>query len=344
MKQKNIIIIAVVAVVFLSGGFLLWKNQQKRTEEARIAANTINYEVEAYNLAMTILAPKEQFESQIDNTKYPLMPILKITDKNKAYTIEGRVAKYSQSAYDGLVRVAKKDDRFSELVADDKLGNVPGVGYQNAMQYFVFLNVLKRDKDLYFLELRINNSKNDGDDKEIYDKPEVQNLLKSVRAKSDYKAPERDYIIEDRGAIKIKKIANDINGLKIKQQSSTGNRIELTATKDNDTKLAARISFHIASAKLGLDEVMANDYNIKKGSFVYDQTFKIAETDVKATSVNNKTGGIKTFFLFFAKDGVVFQGMASYLPENKADFDTMFESVIKNLSVDKERAKKYYSF
>lgn len=59
MKQKNIIITAIAAVVLLGGGFLIWQYQQKRAEEARVVANTVNYEVEAYNLAMTVVAPKE---------------------------------------------------------------------------------------------------------------------------------------------------------------------------------------------------------------------------------------------------------------------------------------------
>lgn len=47
-------------MVLLGGGFLIWQYQQKRAEEARVVANTVNYEVEAYNLAMTVVAPKEQ--------------------------------------------------------------------------------------------------------------------------------------------------------------------------------------------------------------------------------------------------------------------------------------------
>lgn len=35
--------------------------------------------------------------------------------------------------------------------------------------------------------------------------------------------------------------------------------------------------------------------------------------------------------------------MDNYPVDHKADFDVMFESVTKNLSVDKERANKYYT-
>lgn len=193
------------------------------------------------------------------------------------------------------------------------------------------------------MELRIDSSKSDGNGKEIYNKPEVQQLLKSIRVKSDYQAPEHDYITDSSGVMKIKKIASEINGWKIKQQHLTSQWVELEAKKDDVAKKPMKVALKIRSTKHNLEEVMAEDGSIKRGDHVYDQTVKIGDAELKTTSVDKQASSSRSFLLYLFKEGVVFEGMDSYPVDHKADFDVMFESVIKNLSVDKERANKYYT-
>lgn len=145
------------------------------------------------------------------------------------------------------------------------------------------------------MELRIDNSKSDGNGKEIYNKPEVQQLLKSIRVKSDYQAPEHDYITDSSGVMKIKKIASEINGWKIKQQHSISQWIELEAKKDDVAKKPMKVALKIRSTKHNLEEVMAEDGSIKRGDYVYDQTVKIGDAELKTTSVDKQAGSSRSF-------------------------------------------------
>lgn len=344
MKNKKIIIGIIAGVVLLAGGVVAWQIiSKKKAEEKRIKDNTVVLESEGYDFGVKMLAWKDKFWTEIENEDTPRYPELKIADREKTVKINVELKKVSDSGRANMLEHAKKKESFVEIKADEKSGSLGGYASLDAFGMIVRLDVEKEKEYTKVLEMIVKDANDAKNSKVAFEKPEVQDLIKSVR-KTDYKAPQKDYVSDYKELYKVKKIDANFKGFEVKQESSDTGRIEIVAKKDKDTEIS--VGFYIKSMKKNLDQVISEDYFVKKGDRKYSEEFTFEGGKGKATVPKDALFGSKAVKYYFEKDGAIFSGYADYPKgeEYRTIAGELVMTILKNIQVDVERVKKKVTY
>lgn len=340
-QRQQLFIGGIVTALSLMGlglGVFLYTEHQKQIAQKNIAANTVQFASEGYNIAVNFLLPKADYDYEITGEDRPRFPVMTIKDISGTYTITATITQATKATQTNNLEAAKQRDNFTEFKENNKTGELSGYAYDDSYQFNVQLNLAERDGNFYNLNLKIENISNAASSKGLFDSTSVQTLIKSARLDANYSAPDRGYVTDDRHIMKVDKFANEIDGFTIDQRSSVDNKLYFTGTK---YKSNISLKVHPVSTSKTVDEAIKDDYYVKEGSHVYDQTTKYGGVTLKHTAPESDVTGHAVFFYYIKKDGVVMQGAARYNTEGKNAFDKMSESVFKNLTIDKARAKKY---
>lgn len=342
MKDKKVIIGVVAGLVLLFvGGFFTWQFMQNKAKEEKLKQDTAIYEVPGYDLALTALLPRDKYNYEIGNKEKPRYPTLEAKDRDGSFAIKMSVVRYSESGRSGLYSLAKeKREDFKDIEKDEKTGSLAGYSFKESYgPMMVRLDLGEKDKKYRILEVTVRDIKDVKNSKALFEKEEVQNVLKSIRIKEDYKAPEIDYIADSKDLVKIKRIADEIGGYKVKQENVNELTVNFKATKERKD---IEISLYPETATKPMDTVIAENYFVKNGNRDYKNQAEIAGVKVRSTDAKDGVfDNEKEVKMFFEKDGVVFSGGIEYYEDDVDSAMEMLTQIFNNMSVDKERMKTY---
>lgn len=331
-------IVGIFSLVVIGLGLFLYSEYQKQKAQEVIAANTVQFVSEGYDIAATFLLPKADYTYDIANEDRPRFPVMTIKDKAETYAMTATITQAAKATQANNLDAAKKRNHFTEFAGNKKTGELSGYAYEDSYQFNVQLTLAERDGHFYNLNLKIENISSAAGSKALFDSASVQTLIKSARLDTNYHAPDGNYVTDDRHIMKVDKFSSNIDGFNIDQHSSADDKLHFTGTK---YKSNISLTVHPVSTSKTVDEVIADDYYVKDGSHVYDQITKYNGVTVKHTAPKGDAMGHVVFFYYFEKDGVVLQGAARYNAEGKNAFDEMSKTVFENITIDKTRAKKY---
>ena len=342
-RQKQQIFIGVFIGLFVIAvsvlGIIFYNHYQKEQINQRLAANTVHFASDGYNIAATMLLPKDQYSYEIKSEERPRFPTMTIKDKGETYTITAKIAQVGKASRANDLEAAKKRGNFTELKADKATGALGGYAYDdNSYHYIVKIPLVQRNQEWYELHLDIENISNASGSKTLFESSSIQSLVKSVRYDSNYQAPDQEYTSDDREIVKVNKFANEIDGFSITQRSSADDKITFVGTRNN---VQISLTVRPVSTSKTLEQATADDYYVKAGTHKYDQITKYNSKEVRHTAPQSDPTSYVTFFYYFEKDGVILQGAGRYNAEGKNAFDQMAKTIFETVQVDKARAKKY---
>ena len=134
-RQKQQIFIGVFIGLFVIAvsilGIIFYNHHQKEQINQRLAANTVHFASDGYNIAATILLPKDQYSYEIKNEERPRFPTMTIKDKGETYTITAKIAQVGKASRANDLEAAKKRGNFTELKADKATGALGGYAYDD---------------------------------------------------------------------------------------------------------------------------------------------------------------------------------------------------------------------
>ena len=196
-RQKQQIFIGVFIGLFVIAvsilGIIFYNHHQKEQINQRLAANTVHFASDGYNIAATMLLPKDQYSYEIKNEERPRFPTMTIKDKGETYTITAKIAQFGKASRANDLEAAKKRGNFTELKADKATGALGGYAYDdNSYHYIVKIPLVQRDQEWYELHLDIENISNASGSKTLFESSSIQSLVKSVRYDSNYQAPDQE--------------------------------------------------------------------------------------------------------------------------------------------------------
>lgn len=342
MKNKKIIIAIVAVFLVLAGALSVWLLTKKKADKS-----LVTFAVDGYNIATTMRLPKEKFTYEINTKESEMFPSMLIQDNAKTYNLKLRLRKLTDGGKQSELKSAKKEG-FAEEAANDKTKSPARYTFKSTWsERTVRFDLLKRDGLNYMLDMEIENDADVRKVEDVYNNKDVQDLIKSVRLKANYQATERDYITDRENLMKIKKLANEIDGYKIEQKSSENNKLTMTAVKEIDgsdgkskKKVGASVEVTVVTRHKNIDAAIADDYFVKKGTRQYNQSANYAGLTFKHNQPEKFALYDHTFFFYAQKDHAVLNGSFEYSrPEDKAIFDKLAEAMFNNLTLNEVKIK-----
>lgn len=337
MKKNKIILIIIALLVLLGGGLAFWQISKNKQAEEKRKADTIVLETEGYNVSASFLAPTEIFNREIDDS-LPRYPKAMLKDSEDTYGISVNIDSYSKITADSYLESAKKRSEFTEISADEQAGSLGGYAFEDSSGAFTVRLFLgeKDSRHLYLISYLRAKNKDGLKAKEVYDKSEVQDLLRSARADLTYQAPERDYISDAKEVLKIKKLESNLDDFELTQESSNSTILVITGKKSS---YGLYFSIMASAQKTDMDTQISMDSDVKSGKYTYLEAVDYSGAKVRL-ALPEKIGTLLEVIHFYAeKDGVIMRGKVQYPVANKETGKKLLDKVFENLSVDPSRIK-----